>query len=317
MRKIIPTPIWEDFKVYIQSHNGILLDTLYRGRNKPYHIQCSHNHIFTLIPNNLYICYKKNQSWCHQCRQFEKFKNYVKTFNVSLLSTEWVGYSGKYQLQCPQGHIFTIKPSSLYMSLYNKYALCRKCGDLKRRKSLIEYHNKKGRIDRDGTSESSRNRFNRIFAEKESQGHIIISTPHLSQLPNSSSLPITPKDACKMVQCNPCVGILENLCMYNSLPPMITSQPNFDISLANGLLDYIKNDQTEIIHHIREVNKILHRTCHPSRPSLICAVAIYDYYQINYDKLVSQELIAQIFHTTAVSVRKLWQWIGIHRTKKI
>jgi hypothetical protein len=102
-----------------------------------------------------------------------------------------------------------------------------------------------------------------------------------------------------VIQCDPSVHVFEEFCQQ--IPRL----------LSNRLLDSVLTKQSQIIHTIRDVNKLFHHYLQPILPSMICALTI----RICYGRQISLVLLNTYFNVTEVSVRKWYKWIIAHKMK--
>jgi hypothetical protein len=110
---------------------------------------------------------------------------------------------------------------------------------------------------------------------------------------------VTSQEACKVIQCDPSVHVFEEFCQQIPALP------------SNRFLDSVLAKQPQIIHTIRDVNKLFHHYLQPILPSMICALTI----RICYGRQISLVLLNTYFNVTEVSVRKWYKWIIAHKMK--
>lgn len=139
-------------------------------------------------------------------------------------------------------------------------------------------------------------RFDQKVAEKKERIQVL----------NKPIEAITPKDACKVMQCDPSVHYFEELC--KTTPILIDNDNLFKWKM-------IIKDQAKIKQSIICLNKALFKLNLIRGYSIIISCAIYLYYaNLHYRKKkpkITQEFIAKIFGITTVPMRNVLKRLNL------
>lgn len=124
-----------------KSMGGECLSSIYVNSSTKLIFQCKNEHIFGMVPAEV-----KREHWCPECAGVKQLSlSYVQEFVKSkyggkCLSTEYRNTKTKMKFKCKEGHIFWMKPNTIF----SQDSWCKECGYKigadKIRKTIEEMH---------------------------------------------------------------------------------------------------------------------------------------------------------------------------------
>jgi len=104
---------YTEVKSYIEKNNYILLSKNYKSNNSKLKLQCPEGHIFEMTLHNFKAgqrCPKCNHKNISKRRKlsYDYVKEYIESFNYTLLSEEYKDNREKLKIMCPNGHQYEV-----------------------------------------------------------------------------------------------------------------------------------------------------------------------------------------------------------------